>query len=82
MIWLGVARMPAGTGWRHLYGAALLCGIGFTMSLFISSLAFDPASRGFASVDRLGILLGSMFSAVTGYLWLRFVAPAGQSPGD
>jgi len=75
MVWLGIARMPAGTNWRHLYGASLLCGIGFTMSLFISSLAFDPASRSFASVDRLGILLGSLFSAVAGYLWLRFAAP-------
>ena len=79
VIGLGIAQLPANTHWRHLYGASLLCGVGFTMSLFISSLAFDPASRGFASVDRLAILFGSLLSAVVGYLWLRFVAPPVRS---
>lgn len=80
LVGLGLAQLPAGTHWRHLYGASLLCGIGFTMSLFISSLAFDPASRDFASVDRLAILAGSLLSALAGYCWLRFVAPPAQSP--
>lgn len=74
-ILLGAATLPEGATWRHLYGISLICGIGFTMSLFISSLAFDPAASGYASTDRLGILMGSLLSAVLGLLWLRFVAP-------
>ena len=73
---LGAARLPGGATWSHLYGVALLCGIGFTMSLFISSLAFDPAQQGYATADRLGVLVGSTLSAVLGFVWLRFIAPA------
>jgi NhaA family Na+:H+ antiporter len=69
---LGAARLPAGVGWADMYGVALLCGIGFTMSLFISSLAFGQGATGFAVDDRLGILSGSLLSAVTGYFWLRW----------
>ena len=62
--------LPDGINWRHIYGAALLTGVGFTMSLFIGSLAFEQG--GPALVDeRLGILLGSLLSAICGYLWLR-----------
>jgi len=69
---LGLARLPSGAGWAELYGVALLCGIGFTMSLFISSLAFEQGGPDFAVDDRLGILVGSLLSAVSGYLWLRW----------
>jgi NhaA family Na+:H+ antiporter len=69
---LGLARLPGGVGWRHLLGAALLGGIGFTMSLFVSQLAFsDP---GLVEQAKVGILLGSLASGVAGLLWLRFVA--------
>lgn len=68
----GIARLPAGVGWAEMYGVALLCGIGFTMSLFISSLAFEQGGPDFAVDDRLGILVGSVLSAVSGYLWLRW----------
>jgi NhaA family Na+:H+ antiporter len=65
---LGWARLPAGVEWRHLLGAAWLGGIGFTMSLFISQLAFlDPAH---SEQAKLGILLGSALSAVAGIVWL------------
>ncbi|WP_097458877.1 Na+/H+ antiporter NhaA [Mangrovitalea sediminis] len=74
-ILVGAAKLPEGATWRHLYGISLICGIGFTMSLFISSLAFDPNASGYASTDRLGILLGSFLSAVLGLLWLRYIAP-------
>jgi NhaA family Na+:H+ antiporter len=70
----GIARLPQGAGWLQLYGVAALCGIGFTMSLFISSLAFEPGGPGFAVDDRLGILVGSVASALLGYVILRFVA--------
>ncbi len=67
---LGLAALPPGVRWSQLYGVALLCGIGFTMSLFIGSLAFEHAPQ-HASGVRLGILLGSLASALAGYLWLR-----------
>jgi NhaA family Na+:H+ antiporter len=68
---LGVARLPTGVTWLQLYGTSILCGIGFTMSLFIGSLAFETDSRGYASQVRLGIMVGSLLSAVCGYLLLR-----------
>ena len=73
----GVAKLPQGAGWGALYGAALLCGVGFTMSLFIGSLAFEYVdSSGFD--ERIGIVFGSLVSAVLGYLVLRRVLPAEQ----
>jgi len=68
---LGLAKLPEGVGWRQLYGAALLCGVGFTMSLFIATLAFEGGAAGYLGVDRLGILTGSMLSGIAGYFWLR-----------
>ena len=69
---LRLASLPGGVNWRQLYGAALLCGIGFTMSLFIASLATeqggDPARFG---LERLGILIGTFLSGTAGYLVLR-----------
>ncbi len=73
---LGIAPMPTGSSWRQLYGISLLTGVGFTMSLFIGSLAFE-GSNDYASADRLAVLLGSILSAVVGYLVLRF-APLSQ----
>ena len=65
---LNIARLPAGVRWRHLLGAAWLGGIGFTMSLFISQLAFgDPRLQEEA---KLGILLASLIAASIGLLWL------------
>lgn len=71
---LGFASLPERTGWLQLYGVSLLCGIGFTMSLFVASLAFGD-SHGFAVDERLGILAGSILSGVAGYLVLRMVPP-------
>lgn len=68
---LGLARLPEGSNWLALYGTSLLCGIGFTMSLFISSLAFDKSGLNTLVDDRLGILTGSILSAVFGYAILR-----------
>jgi Na+:H+ antiporter, NhaA family len=74
-IGLGLARLPEGVDLRQIYGAALLCGIGFTMSLFIGSLAFEGLEAGVVASDRLGILIGSTISAVAGCLVLQFVLP-------
>lgn len=79
MSWLavkgGLARLPDGVNWRQIYGVSLLCGIGFTMSLFIGSLAFEQnGGEGSAFDERLGILVGSLFSAVAGTVVLRFFA--------
>ncbi|TXH69160.1 MAG: Na+/H+ antiporter NhaA [Thiothrix sp.] len=67
---LKLAQMPSGIGWWELYAVSLLGGIGFTMSLFISSLAFEGA--GIVTNDRLGILVGSIISALLGYLLLKW----------
>ncbi len=69
---LGISKLPQDVSWLQLYGVASLCGIGFTMSLFISSLAFESVGGSLAVDDRLGILAGSLLSAVVGYLVLRF----------
>ncbi|HMT92703.1 Na+/H+ antiporter NhaA [uncultured Thiothrix sp.] len=69
-IQLRIAQLPSGIGWWELYGVALLGGIGFTMSLFISSLAFEGTTL--VTNDRLGILVGSIASALLGYLLLKW----------
>jgi len=77
---LGLARMPQGVSWLQIYGLSFLTGIGFTMSLFIGTLAFDDLEH--ATGVRLGVLLGSLLSAVGGYLLLSFTsrAPERTSP--
>ena len=76
---LGLGRLPEGVTWRHLYGLAILGGVGFTMSLFIGSLAFECSGEACLSMvdERMGILIGSLLSGVAGYLMLR-AAPAGR----
>jgi len=77
VILFGWARLPTGASWTGFYGITLLCGIGFTMSLFITSLAFEHTGPdGPVSADRLGILVGSILSAVVGYLVLRLGRPS------
>ncbi len=71
---LGWGKRPGGASWLQVYGVAMLCGIGFTMSLFIGGLAFDD-ERLLESV-KVGVLAGSLLSAVGGYALLRFGAPA------
>jgi NhaA family Na+:H+ antiporter len=63
---LGIAKRPRGTSWPQIYGVSLLCGIGFTMSLFIGGLAFDDPAL--ADAVKIGVLGGSVLSAVVGYL--------------
>ena len=74
-VWVGVklklAEPPAGASWVQLWGMALLCGIGFTMSLFIAQLGF-PNSPLLVDEAKLGVLSGSLLSALLGYTVLRF----------
>ena len=65
------AKLPRCTTWTQVYGISVLTGIGFTMSLFINSLAYEDSSL-FSYTDKLGILIGSFLSALIGYLILRF----------
>ena len=69
---LGLAKLPSDINWRMIYGTSVLCGIGFTMSLFISTLAFDSSITDDAASARIGILVGSFISAIAGYLILSF----------
>jgi NhaA family Na+:H+ antiporter len=77
---LGWARIPGDGNWGSLLGVAVLCGIGFTMSLFIAGLAFEGAGPEFAVQTRLGVLGGSLLAAVAGYALLRAVLPAAAMP--
>jgi len=69
----GKAELPDGVNWRQIWGVSCLAGIGFTMSLFVSELAF--ASEAMIANAKLGILVASLVSAVTGYLLLHSVLP-------
>ncbi len=62
----GIAKLPAGTNWVQLYGVSLLCGIGFTMSLFIGTLAFEHQSDLYQQSVKIGVLMGSLLSAFIG----------------
>ncbi|MCG8692469.1 MAG: Na+/H+ antiporter NhaA [Minwuiales bacterium] len=78
---VGICRLPEGVSWVQIYGAALLAGIGFTMSLFIGALAFSDPEH--ASAVRIGVLTGSTLSAVVGYAVLRLsFRPASNVPEE
>lgn len=68
---LGLATIPKGITWQHIFGVSMLCGIGFTMSLFIGGLAFSGATSGFD--ERLGIIIGSLLSGIVGYVYLKII---------
>jgi len=74
----GVARLPDGVTWRHVYGVACLTGVGFTMSLFIGSLAFSDNET--MDAVRLGVVAGSVLSGLLGYAVLRASAPRRVAP--
>jgi len=77
---LKLAPMPRCTNWRQLLGASALCGIGFTMSLFIAALAF-PGQPALVESSKIGILAGSLLSALIGFLLLR-TAPAAEPTSE
>ncbi|MEG1655587.1 MAG: Na+/H+ antiporter NhaA, partial [Hafnia sp.] len=72
---MGVARLPENINFQHIFAVSVLCGIGFTMSIFIASLAFAGGAAELATYSRLGILLGSTAAAFVGYMLLSRVLP-------
>ena len=84
-VWLavraGLAPKPEATSWRQIYGASILCGIGFTMSLFIGALAF-PGSDAQIDAAKVGTLAGSLLSAIVGFAVLRLAAPSQSTEED
>jgi NhaA family Na+:H+ antiporter len=69
----GIARLPDGVSMGQLYGTSILCGVGFTMSLFISGLAFEEVGIGYSRPDRLAIIVGSLICGILGYAVLKAI---------
>ncbi|MDH3633569.1 MAG: Na+/H+ antiporter NhaA [Gammaproteobacteria bacterium] len=72
---LRLVQLPSNISWMQILGVAFACGIGFTMSLFIAGLAFEHGSGDYFSGDRLGILVGSILSALVAYVLLQLSLP-------
>ena len=72
---IGICRLPTDMSWRHVLGVGLLGGIGFTMSIFITNLAF-PDQADTINASKMAILMASMAAGLLGYLWLRICATA------
>lgn len=68
---IGVCKLPSGLNWKHIFGAGLLGGIGFTMSIFITNLAFVGNSDAITA-SKIAVLLASLTAGTIGFLWLRF----------
>lgn len=68
----GICRLPPGLSWRHIVGAGILGGIGFTMSIFIANLAFAGDAEN-ANASKMAILLASLAAGIIGFLWLKFL---------
>jgi NhaA family Na+:H+ antiporter len=72
MVMFKIAQLPQGVTWRHIYGAGMMAGIGFTMSIFISGLAF--ISEEMQQIAKVGIFTASIVAAIAGLLWLSSVS--------
>ena len=73
LVKFGMARLPHGATWMHIYGVSALAGIGFTMSLFIGGLSFTDATL--MNEVRVGVLAGSLVSAIIGFAVLKLAPP-------
>ena len=71
---IGLARLPAKVTWTQMYAVSLLCGIGFTMSLFIGTLAFEQSGAEYQDSVKVGVLFGSLLSAIIGAVLIRYSA--------
>jgi NhaA family Na+:H+ antiporter len=78
----GMAKMPRGMNWGLFWGAALLCGIGFTMSLFIGSLAFEHGDMLQTAAVKIGVIAGSLASGIAGVVVLRIFLPSSTELPD
>lgn len=76
---LGFAQLPKPLTWPQLYGTSALCGIGFTMSLFIGGLAFEETGVNLIFDERLGIIVGSLASGIVGFLVLQLALPKAET---
>ena len=74
----GIARFPDGMDFKAMLGLGMLCGVGFTMSLFISNLAYSTIGGHFGEASVLGVLCASVISALIGWTWLRFTLKPGK----
>jgi NhaA family Na+:H+ antiporter len=79
VVGLGLAKKPEGSSWAMLYGIALICGVGFTMSLFIGGLAFEHGGFAQATALRIGVIAGSVVSGFCGWLVLHLSLPKTHS---
>jgi Na+:H+ antiporter, NhaA family len=78
---LGICRLPLDLNWKHVFGAGILGGIGFTMSIFITNLAF-VGEAGIINVSKMAILLASLTAGTIGFLWLKFLGQPADSDED
>jgi NhaA family Na+:H+ antiporter len=79
---LGLARLPESATWMQFYAVTILCGIGFTMSLFIGSLAFEAQGAEYMIDVKLGVLIGSLLSAVAGSILISWSQTSKNSKGE
>lgn len=67
---IGICRLPLDLNWKHIFGAGLLGGIGFTMSIFITNLAF-AGQAGVINASKMAIILASVTAGIIGFVWLK-----------
>jgi NhaA family Na+:H+ antiporter len=79
---LGLAKLPEGATWMQFYAVTILCGIGFTMSLFIGSLAFEAQGAEYMIDVKLGVLVGSLLSAVAGSILISWSQKSKNPNGE
>jgi NhaA family Na+:H+ antiporter len=78
---LGICRLPLDLNWKHIFGAGILGGIGFTMSIFITNLAF-VGETSIINTSKMAILLASLAAGTVGFLWLKFLGRPEESDED
>jgi NhaA family Na+:H+ antiporter len=78
---LGICRLPLDLNWKHVFGAGILGGIGFTMSIFITNLAF-AGSPNIINASKMAILLASLVAGIIGFLWLKILGRPEESDED
>ncbi len=78
---IGICRLPLDLNWKHVFGAGILGGIGFTMSIFITNLAFVGEAN-VINASKMAILLASLTAGTIGFLWLKLLGKAKESDDD
>jgi len=78
---LGICRLPLDLNWKHVFGAGILGGIGFTMSIFITNLAFVGEAN-IINISKMAILLASLIAGTAGFLWLKILGKPESSDED